>query len=388
MSTRTWPVAAPDGLIAAVLLSFMATAGLFYVNILPALVDGLKTGLHFTARDAGFVASANVYGAAIGAFAAVFTVRFAPWRKVALASLLTMIAIDIVSTQLHTPLELMAIRFVHGIVGGGLVGTSYGVFARTKAPDKVFGMLLVVQFGLGGVGLMVLPHLVALFGPAVLFLALATFSLSTLAMLPFLSSYERPPESTAAANLAVRRPQLIAALVAVLAFQAANEGLGAYVFGLGRTFGMATDAIAGILGISNWVGALGSVGVVIVGIRFGRMWPIIAGTGLAFAGTALFLVSGSVTAFAVANLASSVAWSFTIAYLLGLCAAFDRSGRSAALAGFSSKIGLASGPAIGAVVLGEVHYIRLILLACLGLAIAAVAAVWPAMVLDQQKTEA
>jgi hypothetical protein len=347
VSARTWPVAGPDGLIAAVLLSFMATAGLFYVNILPALVDGLKTGLHFTARDAGFVASSNVYGAAFGAFAAVFTVRFAPWRKVALASLVTMIAIDLASTQLHTPLELMAVRFVHGIVGGGLVGTSYGVFARTKAPDKVFGMLLVVQFGLGGVGLMVLPHLVALFGPAVLFLALC----------------------------------------AVLAFQAANEGLGAYVFGLGRTFGIATDAIAGILGVCNWIGALGSVAVVIVGIRFGRLWPILAGMGLAIGGTALFLVSGSVTAFAVANLASSIAWSFTIAYLLGLCAAFDRSGRSAALAGFSSKIGLASGPALGAVVLGEVHYIRLILLACLGLVIAAVAAVWPARVLDQQKTD-
>lgn len=388
MSARTGPVAAPDGLIAAVLLSFMATAGLFYVNILPALVDGLKTGLHFTARDAGFVTSANVYGAAFGAFAAVFTIRFAPWRRVALASLITMIAIDLVSTQLHTPLELMAVRFFHGIVGGGLVGTSYGVFARTKAPDKVFGMLLVVQFGLGGVGLMVLPHLVALFGPAVLFLALTTFSLSTLAMLPFLPAYERPPETTPTADPAVRRPQLIAALGAVLAFQAANEGLGAYVFGLGRTFGIATDAIAGILGVCNWIGALGSMAVVIVGIRFGRLWPILAGMGLAIGGTALFLVSGSVAAFAIANLASSIAWSFTIAYLLGLCAAFDRSGRSAALAGFSSKIGLASGPALGAVVLGEIHYIRLILLACLGLGIAAIAAVWPARVLDQQKTDA
>ena len=186
----------------------------------------------------------------------------------------------------------------------------------------------------------------------------------------------------------MRRPQLIAALGAVLAFQAANEGLGAYIFGLGRTFGIATDAIAGILGVCNWIGALGSVAVVIVGIRFGRLWPILAGMGLAIGGTALFLVSGSVASFAVANLASSIAWSFTIAYLLGLCAAFDRSGRSAALAGFSSKIGLASGPALGAVILGEVHYIRLILLACLGLGIAAFAAVWPARVLDQQKSDA
>ena len=58
MSARTGPVAAPDGLIAAVLLSFMATAGLFYVNILPALVDGLKTG-HAELAGYGITASAK-----------------------------------------------------------------------------------------------------------------------------------------------------------------------------------------------------------------------------------------------------------------------------------------------------------------------------------------
>jgi len=33
-----------DSLLASVLLSFLATAGLFYVNIMAALVDGLITG--------------------------------------------------------------------------------------------------------------------------------------------------------------------------------------------------------------------------------------------------------------------------------------------------------------------------------------------------------
>ena len=50
-----------------IFLAFLASAGLFYVNIMPAIVDGLKEGLAFTDRQAGFVASANVYGAAVGA---------------------------------------------------------------------------------------------------------------------------------------------------------------------------------------------------------------------------------------------------------------------------------------------------------------------------------
>ena len=45
-----------------------------------------------------------------------------------------------------------------------LVGVAYSVFARTRTPDRVFGMLLVVQYGLGGLGIMVLPRLVPLYG--------------------------------------------------------------------------------------------------------------------------------------------------------------------------------------------------------------------------------
>ena len=73
--TRRWPVAAPDGLVAAFLLAFLATAGLFYVNIMAALVSGLVEGLGLTAREAGFVGSANTYGAAVGALVVVFMVN-------------------------------------------------------------------------------------------------------------------------------------------------------------------------------------------------------------------------------------------------------------------------------------------------------------------------
>lgn len=375
--------AAPDGLVAAVLLSFLATAGLFYVNIMPALVDGLKTGLGFSAKDAGFVASANVYGAAAGALAAVFTVKLLPWRRVALVTLIGMILIDLGSTQLTTPGALILVRALHGLIGGFLVGTSYGVFSRTKAPDRVFGMLLVVQFGLGGVGLLLLPRLVLVLGTPVLFLALVLFSLVSLAMLPFLDAYPRLPPAQEVPPAPRAKLALVAALASVFLFQWANSAVADYVIGLGRTFGLNLNAITTTLGVANWIGAVGSVAVVALGVRFGRSVPVMAGMGLALVGTALFLLRASPWAFAAANVVSGVAWSFTIAYLLGLCAAFDRGGRSAALAGFSSKMGLASGPALGGMLLQETHYPRLVIWACAGLVLATLASLWPAAKLDQ-----
>ncbi|HEY2658801.1 MAG TPA: MFS transporter [Caulobacteraceae bacterium] len=384
--SRQFPTAPPDGLIAAVLLAFLGTAGLFYVNIMAALVDGLQQGLHFSARDAGFVAAANVYGAAAGALSAVFFVARSPWRKVALAALLILIAIDLVSTRVLTPTLLICARFAHGLVGGFLVGTAFAVIARTRTPDRVFGMLLVVQFGFGGIGLAVLPRLVAAFGTPVLFLALALFSLVTLLLLPFLDAYPRRPieAERAGGPNKTRRAPLMAALLSVFLFQAANMGLAAYVIGLGRTFGLGANVISGTLGVANWISAFGSVAVVVLGLRYGRTAPLTLGLVAAIAGTALFLLSGQVWAYAAANVISGVAWSMVIAYLLGLCAACDDGGRSAALAGFFSKMGLATGPALAAVLLQETHYKRLVILALAGLALTLVAAFRPARELDHR----
>jgi hypothetical protein len=111
-----FPTAAPNGEIARILLAFLATAGLFYVNIMPALVNGLIDGLGFSNQDAGFVGSANVYGAALGALAAVFIVKKISWKAVSVLLLIGLIIVDFLSMTLTTPITLMVTRFCHGTI--------------------------------------------------------------------------------------------------------------------------------------------------------------------------------------------------------------------------------------------------------------------------------
>ena len=129
------PRAAADGLLAAAMLSFLATAGFFYVNIMPALVEGLRTGLHFSECQAGLAGSANVYGAALGALLATFLVTRWAWRPAAYALLGLLMAIDLASILVATSPVMIAVRALHGLVGGCLVGISYAVFARTRRPE-------------------------------------------------------------------------------------------------------------------------------------------------------------------------------------------------------------------------------------------------------------
>ena len=144
------PKISPNSMAARVLLAFLATAGFFYVNIMPALVDGLKVGLGFSNKQAGLVGSCNVYGAATGAFLIAFLVRRINWRTSAHILLLGLIGMDLLSMVIRNPFALMGARFLHGFVGGMLVGIAFSLFARTTAPDRTFGVLLLVQvFGRG-----------------------------------------------------------------------------------------------------------------------------------------------------------------------------------------------------------------------------------------------
>lgn len=386
---RGLPHIPEDSLLASVLLSFLATAGLFYVNIMAALVDGLISGAGLTSKQAGLVVSANVYGAAVGALVAVFIIRRLLWRPTALSVLCGLIVVDLISTLIKAPELLIGLRFFHGLMGGLLVGVAFAVIARTKTPDRTFGMLLVVQFGLGGLGLMFLPRLVPVFGHGVLFLALAAFSAVTLAMTPFLGVYApRPAPSPLAARAVTRWVPLILAFAAIFLFQAANMGLAAYIIGLGKAAGLGLGLITGTLGAANWIGALGSMLVVMIGVRFGRFWPLMAGLALTLGGTWAFHFSGLPWIFLIANIGTAVTWAFVIPYLLGMCAAFDTVGQMAALGGFFSKMGLASGPALAAFVVAGGQYDGLINLALAGLLLSGLASIAPALALDRQRPPA
>ena len=64
-----------SSLVAAILYSIIATAGLFYVNLGGAFLSAFVDGLGVERDTAGFIVSANKYGAAFGALLATFVVK-------------------------------------------------------------------------------------------------------------------------------------------------------------------------------------------------------------------------------------------------------------------------------------------------------------------------
>ena len=390
MTTRLFnrlPKVPPHSMLARVLLAFLASAGLLYVNIMPALVDGLKQGLGFTNKQAGLVGSCNVYGAACGAFLIAFLVRRIHWRSAAHLLLLGLLGMDLLSMFIRQPFALMGVRFLHGIIGGMLVGLGFSIIARTRAPDRTFGMLLLVQVLAGGVGVMSLPLLVPRFGTHVLFESLILFTLVTLGMLQFLPDYPVPapvPRAEGAAADTLKLKPLLVALFSVFLFQAANMGLFAFIIGLGRHHGLGLEFVSETLGIANWLSVFGAILVIVLSTRFGIFKPILGGMALSLLGTWALNFSEFKWIWIAANIGTGITWNFVISHLLGMCARFDRTGQTAVWSGFASKMGLASGPMLASFLVGGGNYSALIAMALALLASAMLSSAAPAWMLDRE----
>jgi predicted MFS family arabinose efflux permease len=335
---------------AAILYSIVATAGLFYVNLGGAFLSAFVDGLGVERDVAGFIVSANKYGAAFGALIATFIVKKVQWRKVIRILFIALIAFDLISTQFTNPQTLIILRFIHGTIGGLSVGLGLSIIARTYNPDKIFGMLLVVQYSFGSLGIWIVPRLVDVFGYGAAFGTLITFTLMTLVILPFVPDVESPVETDKSSASFFKIPitmMLFFVLCALFLFQAANMGVADYAFELGKDIGLTNNEISNILTLANIISISGGILVYIIGTRFGRTIPLLLGMSVASLFTYLLHYSDNITIYFIANTFTGIAWAFTIPYLLGLCATFDLHGQMAALAGFVSKMGLASGPLVG-----------------------------------------
>ncbi|HEY3808803.1 MAG TPA: MFS transporter [Steroidobacteraceae bacterium] len=371
---------APNGWPAQLILSFAGTAGILYVNIMPALVDALQVALGFSPEAAGRVGSLNTYGGAFGALCMAAFGRRLPWRATLLSLAAGLIIFDLLSIRIATPWTMMAVRFVHGTLGGGMVAMAYLVISRVSRPSRTFALVIALQYGAYMVSIVVLPVLVRSLGMAPLFLVLVAFSALTMALILFLPDYPETREVSriAGAGGATEVLPRLLALASVVLFQAGNMAVNAYIVGLGQSAGLTLRDELPALSAAGLAGLMGSVAVVLLPSRSNPMGPVIIAISMALLGILGLLQAGDRAVWLLASVMNGFAWGATLPLLIGLCASMDRAGSGAMWSSFMSKLGLASGPMLGSFVIGSPpRYAALIIVGAVLTAAALAAAVGP-----------
>ncbi len=356
----------PDGWLSRILLCFAATAGIMYVNIMPALVDALQAGLSFSQQQSGRIGSLNTYGGAFGALLMAFMAARLPWRRTLLVLSLLLVVMDYSCLHVTHAGTMMLLRFIHGLFGGSMVGMAFFIVARNLNPSRTFGILMVLQYGLYMVTIEIMPALVRSSGIGALFHFLMVFSGITFLFILAMPEYPLRSVPVAGADRAVVRnlPTMrLLAMISVLLFQTGNMSVNAYIVGLGQHAGLDLGYISDSLSISGLAGLLGGVFAMFMPTRWGLEKPIVVSMLLATVSVLGVLFAGNHLLWLVSNMVNGMAWALVLSLLFGMCACFDLTGKSAVWSGFMSKLGLASGPLLGSFVLGsQWHYAGLIVM--------------------------
>ena len=332
----------PTSLGAAIALTVIAMAAFL---VLPLYVGAAAQHLALSQQQLGFFAAAVATGSAISSVAMMFLVRRLPWRPMAWAALVLMLAPMTMSLWVDSAAAFMALQAVAALGGGSLYSLALTALADSRHPDRAFGFSVAALVAFQVLGMLLLPGLVSragLDGVLLVFIAMELLGLLLVRTLPD-TGKPLPPVVGRAAIVSL--PALLAlagcfcfffnigAVWAYLERMAVLAGFGAQQIGSGLAIGVALG-IPGAL-LASWCGD-----------RFGRVGPLAIGA----VGTvvALFLL-GPGMSFPVYVLAAALynfVWNFSLAFQYAAVNAVDPGGRGVAAAPAFHGAGAAAGPAL------------------------------------------
>lgn len=332
---------------------YLCTLPALVIIFLPMLVGGMVEHLGMTAQQAGFVATSDMLGYTIGTIASFFFIHKMNWRILALVCIAIMAAANGFSGTIGDYQTLLVVRFISGLGGGILTAVTFAAMGQMRDPDSAYGWWLVFQAAFGFVGFQYFWDISVNGGFTVLavLLVLGAFMIRLVPSQALVQTGE-------AAQL--DKSLMVKAMMGVGAILLIYIGLMTeytYLERIGNEAGLSPDQIGTAFSAMSIAGLIGGGLAAKLGAKFGRLIPSILGTIGCIISFYVFSIDqiGFVTYAAACCLYFGL-WSFLLPYLVGACAAVDKSGRTLALGNAAIGAGLAFGPFIAALLIGDNGY--------------------------------
>jgi MFS family permease len=342
-------------------LSAFAASGIGYLGsaAAPVIVNALlEAGLDY--QQAGDLGMIELLALSVAAAGITPYVPIVSHRKLAVGGTL-MAALGFVISALSVGYTPMIVgRIVIGIGSGlALSGANAAVAAREDA-ERIFAIIWTMGGMITASLAMYLPGVVEggeypLGFGALLLLALV--GLPCIFWLPHKPAALAQPITESAASTAstsgssdsdlktVFGPLVWMTFAGMFLYSAAEQALWNFAYNLPIEAGVDPALTAKMLAFTTVMGLVGGVIAALLGVRLGRVFPIVLGCLLSLSGRWLYISSASSS-----TLLGSVLWGigfyFISPYQIGLVAAVDRTGRAAVASVVAFNFGYAVGPGL------------------------------------------
>lgn len=341
-----------DTRLAKVSNVFMCTLPALVIILLPVIVTGVIESLNVSEQKAGFFVGVDMMGYTLGTISCSFFIGKFGWNSIARVSLALLIVFNILSALIDDYSLLLLFRLLSGAGGGILTAVTFATISQMRDPDSVYGYWLALQAVMGGIGFYIFPAILDGWGVGGAFALLAVLCMIALPLVRYI------PQGCLRSGKKSFDKQLFLpvalGIIGIFFFECGLMSPFAYIDRLGVAAGFNIEQTSLSLSAATVGGLIGGLTAAALSARWGRVLPIVIGNTVLM--LALFTLrmeslnylvytAGVVTIFGV--------WSFVLPYMVGVIAAWDKSGQALSLANAALGIALMTGPFLGALIIGN-----------------------------------
>jgi len=342
------------------ILASFAASGIGYIGsaAAPVMVNTLiDAGLNH--RQAGDLGMTELTILALSSILITPYVPIISHRKLAVGGTLVH-AVGLVISACSVAYPPMIVGRIFSGIGSGLAisGANAAVAAREDA-ERIFAIIWTMGGAITAFLAMYLPRVVAVGGYPLGFgalLGLALLALPCIFWLPpkpvaraqaaggeAASTTAASAGSDADLKTAFGLPVLLT-LAGMFVYSAAEQALWNFAYNIPIEAGVDPDLAAEIVAFTTIMGLAGGAIAAMLGVRLGRIFPIVIGSLFSVCGRWLYISSASATTLLIGSLLWGLGFYFVSPYQIGLVSAVDRKGRAAVASAAAFNFGYAAGP--------------------------------------------
>lgn len=333
--------------------------------ILPSFVGAIGDLLHLSPVRTGLLGSADLAGIALSTATGAWWLRRVSWRRTAGWALALFFLLNALCFSVTTFYPLLALRLAAGLTAGVAYAVALAAIVDTRRADRNAGLLLCMQVVFSAIGLYVADVVPPQWRLDVVYAYILAWLIPTLLITGWRFP-EDPGERPRSGTLKWRQVagRGTAALIGAGLYFLMIGAVWGYLEGVARSAGLTLEQTGGALSAGLVLSLAGSAAAAIIGVRFGRVLPLLV-TALFQVGALLLLTrlghfARPAAAFFWINTVFQIFWSYVIAYFIVIFNDVDASGRFVAFYGTASHLMLAVGPYVGALLIEDGGYTLLL----------------------------